>query len=57
MAMRLLVELGDLDFERVIHVLDEIEHSDALPVDFVGAVGVVARGHDGSKVYEGKKMG
>ena len=44
-------------------MLDEIGCSDALPVDFVGAiaivaaVGVVARGHDESKVYEGKKMG
>ena len=56
-ATRLLVELGDLDFKRVVHMLDEIGCSDALPVDFVGAVaivaavGVVARGHDESKKY------
>ena len=44
-------------------MLSKVGHSDVLPVDFVGVVaivatvGVVARGHDESKVYEGKKMG
>ena len=53
--MQLLVELGDLDFELVVHLLDKVGHSDALPVNFVGAIavvatiGVVARGHDESK--------
>ena len=62
-ATRLLVKLGDLDFEQVVHVLDEIGRSNALPVNFVStiavvaAASVVARRHDESKVYEGKKMG
>ena len=44
-------------------MLNEVGRSDALPVNFVGAVaivaavGVVARRHDESKIYEGKKMG
>ena len=61
--MRLLVELGNLDFERVVHLLNKVGHSNVLPVDFVGAVAIVPlsvllpEDMMNQKVYEGKKMG